>query len=250
MKKADFSALSRHDIFWACDSCMPKACNLVQSNTMHDGGEKITEQISRLETKFENQISRVMKEDLPKAINDCIAEMKGEVTNTVKKNMTKLWSEVVGTTPATENNKQNRKGENSCTIENVVRKVIVEQKTEDIQREARSNNFIIYRGEESPQKDAAGIKADDEKIVNDLLQEIEIDEEPSAITRLGRYQAPAEGEERRPRPIKVSMKNSEVRDRVMQNLSKLKNAPEKIKKIGSILRYDQRRKTNSKRKSN
>ena len=195
---------------------------------MTQGDDKLSEQISRLETKFENQITKVMKEDLPKAINDCITEMKGEVTSTVQKNMTKLWSEVVGTAPATEKNKQTKKGDNSCTIENVVRKVIVEQKTEDIQREARANNFIIYRSDESSKNDAEGIKSDDEKTVRDLLQEIEVTGEPSAITRLGRYQAPKEGEERRPRPIKVSMKSSEVRDKVMQNLTMKQNVRSSI----------------------
>ena len=232
MKKTDFSALSRNDIFWACATCMPRACKQVLNDTSDEDETIISSQISRIEVNLETKLAKVVNEEIPKAINECLQVIKEDVSSTVQNNMTRLWSEVVGSPPTTSNSNGTKSGEPTTTIENVVKKAIREQKTEEIQRESRANNFIIYRAPESTKKEKEEIKIDDCKIVQDLLEEIEINEAPNSITRLGRYKNPEEGEDIRPRPIKIAMKNSEECDMVMRNLKKLNKAPDHIKVLG------------------
>ena len=116
-----------------------------------------------------------------------------------------------------------------------MRKAIREEKTVEIERENRLNNFIIYRGPESKGTNGEDRKKDDKKIIDDLLSNLEVEDRPVKFFRLGRYN-PTLGNENKGRPIKVVMESQEAQLRVMKNLRKLKSSPDHQKSLS--IAYD------------
>ena len=150
MKKTDFNSLARNDIFWACEDCLPNAKKQVRCCKSPQINETtMLDRFEHLESKLDEKLSQVIEKELPSALMKGITEVRDEISSTVEQKFTKLWSEVVrGDTPAAVNN-DNAATSSPSTIGSVVKKAIREQKNEELQREGRANNIIIYRARES-----------------------------------------------------------------------------------------------------
>ena len=109
-----------------------------------------------------------------------------------------------------------------------MRQIIIESRNEELvqdrEREARINNFIIHGIDESPTNDSEAV-SNDCTMINSLFQAIDIESNPKSFFRIGKQN------DQKSRPIKVIMKTTLDKDEVMENLNKLKNAPEKLRNI-------------------
>ena len=91
------------------------------------------------------------------------------------------------------------------------------------EREARAQNVIIH-GLPEEANSLEGRVADNQTI-KDFLTAIGVASEPRSISRIG------ESNDARCRPIKLIMAINNEKDLVMSSLSKLKEAPDKFKRI-------------------
>ena len=87
------------------------------------------------------------------------------------------------------------------TRRNVVKEAVIEQKN-DLKRDRRLCNIIIYRATGCEENSAQVIAENDRKQnIKALLDAIDVEAEPTKITRLGKYNKTAES----PRPIKLNL---------------------------------------------
>ena len=121
----------------------------------------------------------------------------------------KLFSAIVGASPTVPTN--------VTTTRNA-------ELIEKQEQERRATNIIIY-GFNEKRDDNVSIQDHDKDLMNSFLQTIEVDVIPKQILRLGRETAG------KTRPLKVVMKNSEEKDKIMSSLNKLKNADESLRGI-------------------
>ena len=89
----------------------------------------------------------------------------------------------------------------------------------------------IHRIPESDKPDPQSRKKDDLQLIEKLFGELEVDYEPKQCFRLGRFDKEAGPDTRKPRPLKIIMNSQEEQAQVMMNLSKLRDAPEFLKKL-------------------
>ena len=90
-----------------------------------------------------------------------------------------------------------------------------DDKIEESDIDRRKKNIIIHGAEEIG-IDVDEIKTEDSKFVKAILQKLEVVCEPKSITRLG------EPNDKKMRPIKITMKSVEDKSKVMKNLRHLK----------------------------
>lgn len=230
MTDIQYNTLQRLDCFWYCPTCVNSAkqlgINQRQRDTLAEVSikklvDELTEKFKALERKIEMQISTCTK-DVPEQIN-------------------RTWAEVV-------KNKTNEVGGDKVEeMKKIVKDSIYEQKMDEISKERREENIIIYRVPESNEAEASGRKSHDTSFFNSLCTDaLEI---PiigiKNITRLGEKSS---GFHPTARPIKISLRNKDDRQIIMKNLRKLKDAEEKYKTIsvGYDLTLDERKKQKEK----
>ena len=93
----------------------------------------------------------------------------------------------------------------------------------------RHRNIVIYNVEESGSDDAKERKQADVEFCNELLDIIEGNTDDIVkVTRIGKRD---EHSESKRRPMKVILKDSDRKRSIMRNLSKLKEADEKYKRV-------------------
>ena len=104
-----------------------------------------------------------------------------------------------------------------------------EQKLDEKSREEREGNIIIYRLKESTQADPASRVKEDTDFFKSLCTEaLGITEiGTKSVIRLGKKP----DDQSRPRPLKVSLSDKNDRQKIMGNLTKLKDAEPKFRNI-------------------
>ena len=107
------------------------------------------------------------------------------------------------------------------------RRILQESKNEELaqrkERDARASNIIIFNLPEN--NETAESKKDDLEIVKELLVAIEVTSLPESVIRLGKPN------ETKARPIKIIMSNQDDKELIMCSVTKLKDGPEKFKRI-------------------
>ena len=94
-----FNTLSRNGIFWACATCIPRACKQVLTDTSDEDETNISSHINKIETNLETKLAKVVKEEIPKAIKECLQMIKEDLSSTVQNNITRLSSQGVDFPP-------------------------------------------------------------------------------------------------------------------------------------------------------
>ena len=97
---------------------------------------------------------------------------------------------------------------NISSIKQILRSEKIEEQMEEQRKQSRDANIIIHGVEEND-------TIDDNNFVNELLNCVNINTEPTYVARIGK-------ESKRTRPIKVIFNHSHVKCRFMKNLTKLK----------------------------
>ena len=175
------------------------------SNTVSTFEKMILNKLQEIEerqNRFDETISMKFAENYSN-LNTKITEVSQSYANTIKQNVAP--------------NKQVQD----------FRKIIEETRNEELvqmkEREARAQNVIIH-GLPEEANSLEGRVADNQTI-KDFLTAIGVASEPRSIFRIG------ERNDARCRPIKLIMAINNEKDLVMSSLSKLKEAPDKFKRI-------------------
>ena len=164
---------------------------------------------------------------------DMTKSVETSVESSVNKNVSKAWAETVTGTCSNEDfptlddpELKNAPVKPKVTLRNAVKEAVIEQKNDDLKRDSRLCNIIIYRATEC-EENSAQVRVENEKRnIKALLDAIEVEAEPTKIVRLGKYDKSAKS----PRPIKVEFDSQQTQQKVMKNLPKLRDAPDHLNK--------------------
>ena len=242
-------------------------------NDMTRVNETLTEQLKAFESRIEQKIEDALNIHVPKAVEKCVKEVtegvpkaveecmqkvtegvdssmasclekvEGNVSNQVEKCMTQvqegvsasvddkisdMWTEVVG-----RKQKKNNPDKNPGIITTAMKRVMLEQKTEDMNRDERLKNFIVHRLPESNRDTADERREDDENKISEFLTVLGVPDKPKKMYRLGKF---TETNKTSPRPLKVVMETCEAQSAVMNNLKELAKADQHLKNLS--ISYD------------
>ena len=240
MNDSQYETLSRPDVFWLCPDCMPKTNHWNSDSLLEEKCEVIMGELQkrmeslelRLEEKLDTHV-RSITQKLPDQLSTLEMKLENQLkslSEEMPQSMTKTWTSLF---------KKDEMTESQPSFKTIMKETLEEQKKEDVDRENRENNIIIYNVEESEQVDTGERKKEDVKFFNILCQEVLQISSPSAknFIRLGRK--PAAEDSQRPRPLKVVMDSKDDRSKIMRNLTKLKDAEERYRKISITYDYCQ-----------
>ena len=250
IKKNEHAGVKRDYVFWACQTCLTSVKDLIkndkglikseQTNSDNDINAEIKslkEKMETFESDIENKIMKAVEKTMPKVMEN--------LSQDVNQGIQRMWSETIfgdydeefpNMTPATNDQsepskKQTKQQTKPSILHTVVQKAVTESKHDDIKREERLNNIIIHRVPESNEKNSEVRKTKENELVNTLLDTIGVEAEPQKIMRLGRYKEPTEGEQQGSRPLKVSFRDHKTQQEIMNNIKKLKDAPDTLRNL-------------------
>ena len=107
------------------------------------------------------------------------------------------------------------------------------KKNEELKRENRMNNIVIFRVPEQTEPDANKRKEIDQQSVQILLSAIGVDAQPKQTIRFGAYKNETDSS---PRLLKVTFEDQETQQEIFKNLPKLKDASPELKNMS--IAYD------------
>ena len=233
------AVMSRGDVFWSCDSCLTQAKHLIcnkstPSNTQNALGKNTT--LENLDEKLESKIDLSIRNALPDIVKQCMGQIQNQMNETVSKSVSNAWSKtVIGEDdefPGLNDPESiNAPKKPKVTLVSAVKQAVNEKSEEDLRRQSRLTNVILYRIPERNEAAGEERKQKDRDTVEEMLETIGVDTKPISVTRLGRYQTPKEGEKVGSRPLKVHFESQEVQQRVINGARNLQNAPENLRKI-------------------
>ena len=192
-RKNEHAGVKRHDMYWACDSCA-KTIKAKQLKNLVNNDEKskppqlfqLESKLDKLENELENKIEMAVKKVLPKAVD--------YISQTLNENFAKQWFEALfsdydenfpklGSKPQNDTSDQTQQQIKQQTskqgiLQTVVQKAVTTSKHDDLKREERLNNMIIYRVPESQEKNSDTRKAKEKELVDKLLEKIEVAASP------------------------------------------------------------------------
>ena len=232
---------------WACVSCLDLIKNnqskfRIDSNDVNNekGSTSTTadfeKRLRELEVSVENKIEETVRAVIPRVMEQCLIptmtkSVETSVESSVNKNVSKAWAETITGNddfPALDDPQvRNAPIKPKVTLRNAVKEAVIEQKKDDLKRDSRLCNIIIYRATECEENSAQARAENEKKHIKTLLEAIEVEAEPTKITRLGKYDKTAES----PRPIKVEFDCQQTQQKVMKNLPKLRDAPDHLNKL-------------------
>ena len=188
----------------------------------------------KLEKTIEEKITLSINNIVPKVVRECLENVHKGVSKTVTQDVKQLWSETLYGSDFPEMDKsittqkqadrvaQRETTAKPPTIADAVKQAVVTQKEEERKRDEKRNNLIIYGVPEKVEKDyQTRIKNDNDKI-NELFTTINVNSKPKKIYRLGKFEAPNEGETKEPRALKVIMSDPAEIEAIMENCTYMK----------------------------
>jgi rubredoxin len=240
INKTHYSTLkNRNDVLWLCPECLPGVTRknisdlpemavkkMMESvNSIMETASKHVDQISQLDDRIKSLQTEIAKS---KWLDEKIGELQGNVVDEIRNiradlhtDVPKLWSEVVQSTPVNPP---------EITVDHL-KKAFEKVAEHDKDKEVRSRGIVIYKLAESNRASSECRKKEDTEAISELLEFIDCSDAQIVYTdRLGQYNEDRIREGKY-RPVKVRFTQAEVRDKVLKNLYKLRNAPEGIKKL-------------------
>ena len=268
----------KNDMLWLCPGCMIVYCPdparsvirfppRLPPKTPPRTPENKPKEIS-LQTVYEklvevcdNQISmeatlNVIHTDVidttPKSLmedfEDKLESVKTSINSYVDQLPTKIEERPTFAELRASKPKESTQASNPVSVENL-KKALLEVTEEEKEQELRSRGIVIYRAPEKV-RDSSEPKQqeDDEGLVRELVRYLECDvTEIISVTRLGKF-IPDNITNGRFRPLKVRFNTNAMRDKVLDNLPRLKHAEDRLKtlSIRQDLNYQQRLELNNK----
>ena len=255
ISKTRHDSLKHENCFWICTPCKllykpdpKKGINFQAAITPMDKRivqiEKDTTAITRQTAELVSDISKIhtmIKSTLEgnlKSVEDRFVKEIAEVPNKIEAST--KWADVLKSPPIPS----------ATDLVQNFKQALTEMSAKDKEMETRSRGIVIYRAKESESNLKEERKRHDEKLVQDLLNHLEMEDVFVVSTdRLGRPD-PEREKEGKYRPIKVRFNEKRIRDEVLKNLNKLKNAEASLRKLSIRQDLDeaQRNELNSKLK--
>lgn len=267
-KKTDINGiLKRDDVIWACKHCCDYVKKNIKAGKNNDNlnPSNINDLEKKLEKTIEEKITQSISTVVPAVVKECMKSVNQEVSQTVSKDVSQLWTQTLFGSDFPEINPEikTQKQANKITKSNTnndkqqpqtssmaeivasgYKRAFESQKEEEKTREAKRNNLIIYGVTEQSETDHTKRKGNNCDQIKELLQEIKVEANVTNWHRIGKYEKPKDGEEKEPRPLKITLSNQEQAQKIMDNCYNLKNAPEHMKsyRVRHDLTFDERQK--------
>ena len=203
MRKSELPLVVRDDMFWACTTCKPQIPTLFaqaqrQSNLTTPNEnihETLTESLNAIENRLEAKLDAKLKATV-KAIQESIQPIQQKVSETVENsvsvNMSKTWSETLfgeqsESFPATGDPRhKDALIKPKLTLKKAIKEVAIKQTKRRPEQRKQTKNVIIYRAPELHDPSAKYRAEHDTKLINELLETIDIDAKPIKFIRLGK----------------------------------------------------------------
>lgn len=263
--KPTYKALSRSDVMWLCsETCQSEMKGVIGVKRELKGLQKITD-ILNVMSDMKSMLSEINVKGILEGINERMVPLvsKIESVNTKVDSVNKKMDCVQKAIPLLETgtidddqsvdsdsareerdnqDQGDDKGESNKNpwkiregkrhrkpnqLREIMKEAIVEQKEEEEEQKQREQNIVIYKLEESTDKSVKIRKEHDEKLMEELFNEVlEIDPpELAEVSRVGNRMP------EKCRPLKVSFKCTADKTAVMTSLWKLRNARDPFKNI-------------------
>ena len=161
------------------------------TNTPSDLDRRLRELEVSIETKIEDTVWAV----IPKVMEQCLIptmtkSVETSVESSVNKNVSKAWAETVTGTCSNEDfptlddlEFKNAPVKPKVTLRNAVKEAVIEEKNDDLKRDSRLYNIIIYRATECEENSAQERVENEKSNIKALLDAIEVEAEPTKIVR-------------------------------------------------------------------
>ena len=212
-----------------CKPCRNNAFKTIKReiSRKEETGKNESMEIKKMIAKLEH-LDNTIKEKMDKfenfeQLNKTITNAPKQIKDTIK--MT--YADVM------KNTEKQHTMPSEDTIKGVVKQALTEKKEEEEKKnkeETKGSTIIIYNCPESDFIDTMERKLDETKTVNEFIREgIKIRElEIQKINRIGRFNIEKKD---KPRPLRINFKEKYSSSKVFKNISNLKDAEEKYRKI-------------------
>ena len=235
----EYEILTKQDkgnIHWYCTHCNEKSVDIFKlinalqervkktetelENLRWDTG-KMKREASAIHTRIEEGLKK-LDEDLKKTEEDWL-----EKDENMEKKLINKVKEVVDEQADLQNQKvKELKKEIKQTdgkIDGLVKIKMEEQEKEQQDKSARRANVVVFGVEESEEVETEGRIAFDKGAMKEILQSARCgDLEIKQIIRLGKREEKKEGEERKPRPLKVVFEEEKSKNEVLEKARTLR----------------------------
>ena len=221
MNESVYKYMSQVSVLWCCEECSKEVRALFLESEMVKKVNSMEEKLTRIE-EFMTDLEIQLK--FPEnSTNWALAETHSSEETTQKT----LSSEIQeGRNAGRQNGPWASIPKVPKTDLRVVFKEALEEKErEELERENRVRNFVVFQAKESESDKSEERIRHDEDLVKELLTEIQVEVTVEKVIRLGRR------ESGKLRPLKVALKDSSDKTQVMDNLKKLRDAPDHLKKL-------------------
>ena len=211
MTKENLKFINRDDVYWVCFQC--KVSNA--------GPDTITPTVGT--EKFLSTVTNMVGIKIKETLKDVLDFGEENVDEGVWKNPN--VDGVEDYTPSEDefpqvpfkikmSKREQREARSAANTVQMMKKAANELKVDEL----RKNNVIIHRLAEdlNGSKEA---RSKEKKAVSDLLKTLNIQDKPTGIMRLGKFNKDTAAES--PRPLKVMFGNVETRDKIMSNANML-----------------------------
>ena len=185
----------------------------------------IEEKVTTIETKT------TLIESKFQTLQDSMSKKIDEATNGIPKKIEEVTKDIPKSWAEAVKSNQTPNANQDFTVEKL-KQALAEVAEADKEKEIRSRGLVIYRApEEEEEGNSQNQTIKDKDLVINLLEFLEVESEDLiSVNRLGRF-SKENIDERKFRPLKVRLSTNEIRDKVLNNLKKLKNAPEEFKSL-------------------
>ena len=243
------AVLERDDVQWFCKSCLnehfpngPKG-HLRMSKSdplLHDKMETLNKNLEEQNSQMNTSVATIKAQlaALEHKFQENMSTFQESMSTFEKEVPTKLQEKLESTnTWAAMAKKVQEAPTPQISIESV-KKAVHEVTEKDKEMHMRDRGVVIYRIPEKTNLAQDQRKKDDEEFVKEILHYIGCDDLVKDIThleRLGRFDDDKAKQEKY-RPIKLRFNLKDQRDRMLNNLTGLKHAPDRIRRVS--IRHD------------
>ena len=214
---------------WVCDKCSDLSINKLKTifnkcKTLHFLCKSCDSNInSPLETSNDylekQEVITTIKSLLSNGLSQLETKIESTITEKINEKISNLHSSVKSATydNAVKDLPSYAKKvlEVPKEIRTIMRNERNEEKVEQMEQERRSQNFIIHGAEEFGET-TEEIKETDKQYIKDILEHMNVKAKPVSVVRLGKV------EKDKHRAMKIAMPDKMSKEKVMENLCKLK----------------------------
>lgn len=214
----------REDIFWTCKPCITQMRDLLRCKEDPKQTKPEEGSIMNKITEFQEEMTKRL-DGFEQKITDKLNKEKE--ANEVFEKLQKCSEEMPKTIERTWANVASSAGPAGATVDNI-KKAIEDQNQNELQRKKREANIIIYRVNESKEETPTKRQEQDKAFIRELCTEALKMPQPDVmeITRLGKLNTDGQ-----PRPVKVTFKDKEEKQKLMTRLRSLKDAEDKYRAV-------------------